>query len=435
MGALFLMGDDGDSMDPLTTFDDRSLQEIRRDLHRHAEGGWKEFRTSALLAAELDDLGYDVFLGEDTVDPDERMGVPPADEVAAARERAREEGAPEEYLDAMGDVTGVIAVREFGDGPTIGLRTDIDALERQEAMDDDHRPAREGFASAHPGEMHACGHDAHAAIGLGVARELAEGGFDGTLKLFFQSAEEGGRGGKPMAESGHLDDVDHLLAVHVGLGEPTGTVVSSYDAPLSNAKLDVTFTGEPAHAGGDPHAGRNALQAATAAIGNLYGIARHGDGATRINVGQVRADNAQNVICEEATMRVEVRGGTHDLNEYMLGRAREVIDGAATMHDVEYETSLYGKTTTFRNDAPVVDVVEAAAEATDDVDRIVTDEFGGSEDASYLIRRVQERGGTAAYLGVGASNPSGHHPAYFDVDEAAIDVGVGVITDAIGRLA
>ena len=134
-------------------------------------------------------------------------------------------------------------------------------------------------------------------------------------------------------------------------------------------------------------------------------------------------------------MRVEVRGGTHDLNEYMLGRAREVIDGAATMHDVEYETSLYGKTTTFRNDAPVVDVVEAAAEATDDVDRIVTDEFGGSEDASYLIRRVQERGGTAAYLGVGASNPSGHHTAYFDVDEAAIDVGVGVITDAIGRLA
>jgi aminobenzoyl-glutamate utilization protein A len=421
-------------MDALTSFDGRSLHEIRRDLHRHAEAGWKEFRTSALLAAELERLGYEVFLGEDTVATDERMGVPPADEVAAARERAREEGAPAEYLDAMGDITGVVATRTFGDGPAVGLRTDIDALERQEAMDDDHRPASEGFASVHPGEMHACGHDAHAAIGLGVARAFADGGFDGTLKLFFQSAEEGGRGGKPMAESGHLDDVDRLLAVHVGLDEPTGTVVSSYDAPLSNAKVDVTFSGEPAHAGGEPHAGRNALQAATAAIGNLYGIARHGDGATRVNVGAVSADNAQNVVCEEATMRVEVRGETHDLNEYMLGRAREVVDGAATMHDVDAETSLYGKTTTFRNDDAVVDVVEAAAAATDGVDRVIEKEFGGSEDASYLIRRVQERGGAATYLGVGASNPSGHHTAYFDVDEDAIDVGVDVIVDAIGRL-
>ena len=103
-------------MDTSTTFADRSLIEIRRDLHRHAEAGWKEFRTSALIAAELDDLGYEVFVGEETVDLDERMGVPPADEIAAARERAREEGAPAEYLDAMGDVTGVIATKMFGDG-------------------------------------------------------------------------------------------------------------------------------------------------------------------------------------------------------------------------------------------------------------------------------------------------------------------------------
>jgi aminobenzoyl-glutamate utilization protein A len=394
-------------MDRLSTFEGRTLTEIRRDLHRHAEAGWKEFRTSALLAESLSSLGYDVHLGPDTVAPDARMGVPPADEVATARERAREEGAPETYLEQMGDVTGVIATKTTGDGPTIGLRTDIDALARQEAMDDDHRPAAEGFASVHPGEMHACGHDAHAAIGLGIAR----------------------------AESGHLDDVDHLLAVHVGLDEPTGTVVSSYDAPLSNAKLDVTFEGAPAHAGGAPNEGRNALQAATAAIGNLYGIARHGDGTTRINVGRVAADNAQNVVCEEATMRVEVRGETHALNEYMLERTAQVLEGAATMHDVSVETSLYGKTTTFQNDSAVVDVVESAAETVDAVESVVTTEFGGSEDASYLIRRVQERGGTATYLGVGASNPDGHHTAYFDVDEAAIDVAVEVIEATIARLA
>ncbi|SNR64267.1 amidohydrolase [Halorubrum vacuolatum] len=421
-------------MEALTSFSDASLHEIRRDLHAHAEAGWKEFRTTALLAAELEELGYEVHLGANAVDPSERMGVPSDDEVAAARERALNEGTPAAYVERMDDITGAVAIKRFGDGPTIGVRTDIDALERQEAMDDDHRPAREGFASVHPGEMHACGHDAHATIGLGVARTFAQEGFDGTLKLFFQPAEEGGRGGKPMSESGHLDDLDHLLAVHVGLDEPIGTVVSSYDAPLANAKVDVTFSGEPAHAGGEPNAGRNALQAAAAAIGNLYGIARHGDGRTRINVGRVSADNAQNVICEEATMRVEVRGSTHDLNEYMLGRAREVIDGAATMHDVDYGTELYGKTTTFENDESVIERVEAAAEATDAVDEVIRTEFGGSEDASYLIRRVQESGGTATYLGIGASNPSGHHTAYFDIDETAIDIGVDVITEAIRRL-
>ena len=80
-------------MDALTAFSDASLHEIRRDLHAHAEAGWKEFRTTALLAVELEALGYEVHLGADAVNPDGRMGVPPADEVAAARERAREAGA------------------------------------------------------------------------------------------------------------------------------------------------------------------------------------------------------------------------------------------------------------------------------------------------------------------------------------------------------
>jgi len=297
--------------------------------------------------------------------------------------------------------------------------------------------------------MHACGHDAHAAIGLGVARAFAEGdtsaasdaasgqaAFDGTLRIFFQPAEEGGRGGKPMSETEHLDDVDSLLAVHVGLDEAIGTVVASYDRPLSNAKLDVTFRGEPAHAGGAPNEGRNALQAMSAAVQNLYAIPRHADGATRINVGQVASDNAQNVISEAATMRVEVRGESHELNEYMLDRARDVIDGAATMHDIDYGTGLYGKTTTFENDAEVSETVAAAADAHPDVDTVREHkEFGGSEDASYLIRRVQQAGGTATYLGVGASNVSGHHTAEFDVDEDCIPIGVDVIVDAIGRLA
>jgi aminobenzoyl-glutamate utilization protein A len=413
-----------------------TLIELRRDLHAHPEAGWKEFRTTALVADELADRDFTLYLGAEALVADDRLGVPDDDELAAAVVRAREEGAPETYLDAMDGVTGLVAEKRFGDGPVVGVRVDMDALERTEATDDDHRPAREGFVSTHPDEMHACAHDGHTAIGLGVARVLDdEGGFDGTLKLFFQPAEEGGRGGLPMSRTDHLDDVDAFFAVHLGLGDETGTVTAAYEHPLSNAKLDVTFEGEPSHAGGAPHEGRNALQAASTAIQNLYAIPRHGDGVTRINVGQVHSPNPQNVIAEEARMRVEVRGGTAELNEYVLNAARRVVDAAAEMHDVSVSTGLYGKTTTFSADDAAVSTVTEAARASDLVDTVVERaDMGGSEDAAYLLRRVQETGGVGTYVGVGASNPYGHHTSRFDIEEESIDVGVAVLTEAVRRV-
>lgn len=420
----------------MATISDWSLVDLRRDLHERPEVGWTEFRTTALIAEELDELGYDLALGSEAAPPADRLGVPDDESLAAAKRRAREEGAPERYLERMGDVTGLVAQRRFGDGPTVGVRVDIDALPRAEAGDEEHRPAREGFASVHPDEMHACGHDAHAAIGVGVARELAAGGFDGAIKLFFQPAEEGGRGGYPMSRTDHLDDVDAFLSLHVGLDHETGTVIAGYERPLSNAKLDVRYAGEPAHAGAAPHEGRNALQALTTAVGNLYAIPRHGDGATRVNVGMVEAANNQNVIPEAASMRVEVRGEDADLNEYMLDRARRIVRAAADMHDVDVETSLYGKTTSFEADERMVSAVSDAAKSLEAVGEVLPRyDFGGSEDASYLIRRVQESGGDATYVGIGASNVAGHHTAYFDIDERAIEIGVDVVCETVRSLA
>ncbi len=142
---------------------DLSLVELRRDLHAHPEAGWTEFRTTALVAEELDERGFTLHLGADALDVDARLGVPSADEIAGAKVRAREEGASEAYLERMGDVTGLVAEKTYGsgDGPTVGVRIDMDALELTESSDDDHRPARDGFVSRHPGEMHACGHDGH----------------------------------------------------------------------------------------------------------------------------------------------------------------------------------------------------------------------------------------------------------------------------------
>jgi aminobenzoyl-glutamate utilization protein A len=422
----------------MATIDDYSLTELRRDLHAHPEAGWKEFRTTALVAEELDERGFTVHLGEEAVAVDERLGVPSEDELRRARARALDERAPEEYVEEMGLVTGLVAEKTYGDGtgPVVGVRVDMDALKRTEATDDDHRPSREGFASNHPNEMHACGHDGHTAIGVGIARELdANGGFDGRLKLFFQPAEEGGRGGLPMSRTTHVEDVEYFKALHLGLGYETGTIVSGYERPLSNAKIDVDFHGESAHAGKAPNEGRNAAQALGAAIQNLYAIPRHEDGTTRINVGQVHSPNAQNVISDAASLRVEVRGGTAALNEYMLEEARRIVEHASGMYDVEYETALYGKTTTFEASQEMIDAVKTAAESVDSATTVIgRAKASASEDASFLIERVQETGGVATYVGVGASNPDGHHTPRFDLDEDALAIGVDVVTATLRDL-
>ncbi len=418
----------------MSRLDNLSLKEVRRDLHRHPESGWKEFRTTALLAEELDERGFNLFFGSDAVEETARLGVPPADEISAAQKRARGDGAPERYLDRMDDVTGLVAEKQYGStGPTVGVRIDIDALDIQEAADDDHRPARLEFASEYPNTMHACGHDGHATIGLGLAREIDnEGEFGGTLKLFFQPAEEGGRGGKSMSQSEHLDDVEYLLALHLGLDNETGTIIAGYEHPQPNAKIDVAFSGESSHAGNAPEDGRNALQALSTAIQNLYAVPRHSDGVTRINVGHVKSQNPQSVISDEATMRVEVRGGSIELKEYMLERVERIIRHAGSMHSAEVATERYGETTTFTADDKLVDLIAASAAEVSATDQIIRRKtFAASEDASYLIRQVQKNGGAATYLGIGASNVAGHHNPYFDIDENALEIGVSVLAASI----
>jgi len=421
----------------MATTSDRSLSELRRDLHKYPEGGWKEFRTTALVAEELDERGYTLHLGADAIEADERLGVPDDDEIQRARERAEDLGAPEKYLDRMGSVTGLVAQKTFGDaGPVVGVRIDMDALEITESSDSDHRPQREGFASRHPHEMHACGHDGHTTIGIGIARKLdSDSDFTGTLKLFFQPAEEGGRGGVPMSRTDHLSDIEHFIGIHLGLGNETGKVIAGYDRPLSNAKTDVEFYGESAHAGKEPNEGRNALQAATTAIQNLYGIPRHQAGGTRINVGRVESPNVQNAISDYTRMRVEVRGETAALNDYMLESARRIVEHAAGMHDVDYETALYGKTTTFEADDELVSTVADAARSIDSIATVAERErMTVSEDVSYLIKRVQKEGGDATFVGIGADHPSGHHTPRFDIDEDALEIGVDVVVESLERI-
>ena len=413
---------------------DERLVSLRRAFHRYPETAWTEFWTTARIVEEIRAIGVEtVLVGERVLDSDLRMSVPEESTLARARERAVDRGVDGELLDALeGGHTGCVAVLRRGDGPTIGLRVDIDALPQREATAESHEPAAEGFASERPGRMHACGHDAHATIGIGVLETIAQSEFQGTLKLFFQPAEEVIGGGRAMAAGEPMADIDHLLSLHVGLDNPTGTVVAGIDGFLAVAQFRVEFSGQPAHAGGHPAAGAHAIAAAASATQQLQALPRHADGATRVNVGRIEGGTATNIIPESCRLEFELRGETTAVRDRMLDRATAILEGAATSHDCGVEWAVAGKAPSATSDDSLVDVVAGVAEAVPTVETVRRrGTLGGSEDATYLMEAVQAAGGDASYVGIGTDHPGGHHTATFDVDEASLAIGVETISRSI----
>ncbi|MHC3439199.1 amidohydrolase [Natrialbaceae archaeon A-gly3] len=420
----------------MVTRDEESrLIRLRRDLHKHPEPCWGEFYTTARIVDELEAIGVDELHVGPEIHTNERLRPPTQDELERARKRALESGIDANRIETFADgYTGAIAVFEGGDGdgPTIGLRVDIDALPQTEADDADHRPAAEGFRSQHEGLMHACGHDAHAATGVGVLEAIAESDFRGTLKVIFQPGEEKGAGAASIVESGHLKDIDALFAVHVGLDQELGTVIPGIDSFLAVNGFTAEFTGAPAHAGNNPHEGSNALQAMATAIENLYGIPRHANGASRVNAGRAEGGTVMNTIPESASITGEVRGETTEIREYMETRVEDVLTGAAMVHGCDVDVEFMNGAPSAECDAELVEIVTDVA--TERGQTILEDgdgALGGSEDATRLMRAVQYEGGTATYVGIGGGNQYGHHTARFDIDEEAIFVAVDVLTDSI----
>ncbi|PAU83692.1 N-acyl-L-amino acid amidohydrolase [Halorubrum salipaludis] len=414
-----------------------TLTELRRAFHRHPEPGWREFRTTARVVEELERIGVDeIAVGRDALATGERMAVPDDDEIRPWIDRARRAGVDEDLLECTaGGHTGVVATLSQGDGPCIGLRVDLDAISIRESDESDHRPAAEGFRSEHDGYMHACGHDAHLAIALGTLEAVKDSDFEGTLKVFFQPAEEISGGGKAMAESGHLDGVDYLFALHVGLGHPTGEIVAGVESPLAMAHLTATFEGASAHAGKAPNEGANAMQAAAVAIQNAYGIARHRDGATRVNVGRIEGGSASNVIAEEVTIEAEVRGETTALMTYARTELERVLYAAAELHDCDVTPRVISESPCVDSHPALRELVGNVAWDVDGVERVIpSEEFGVSEDGTYLMGRVQDAGGLASYVLVGTDHPTSHHTPTFDVDEESLAIGVGLLSDAFVEL-
>jgi aminobenzoyl-glutamate utilization protein A len=414
------------------------LVDLRRTFHRYPEPAWCEFWTTDRIVSECESIGVDeVAYGPDVLSADDRDALPAAETLDEWLERARERGANSDRLDRMaGGVTGALAtIHGDREGPTVAVRVDIDALPQRESDGDAHAPASRGFRSENEGYMHACGHDAHITIGLGVLAAFADGDFPGTLKVLFQPSEEVIGGARAMVERGVVDDVDALLAVHVGLGYGTGEVVAGMEGFLAVSQFHTEFAGESAHAGARPNEGRNAVQALGAAIQGLYGIPRHEDGETRINAGRVEGGTATNIVPEHAQIEGEVRGETTELMVYMREHADRIMHAAGAMHDCEVDVERTGEAPTANADESVVDAVEAAANDVSGVTAVHREgDLGGSEDAALLMRRVQESGGRASFVCIGTDHPGGHHTGTFDVDEDTLEIGVATLTRAIERL-
>lgn len=414
----------GKLVDEVTT----DLVATRRDFHKYAESGWFEMRTSSIIARKLTDMGVDeVLVGDQVCKKEARMGVPSEEVLEKSYERAVAQGGDPEFLPyTKGGMTGVIGIIHCGEGPTVAMRFDIDALGVIEADDKDHRPVAEGFASVNYGMMHACGHDAHATIGLGVAKTLLaiRDQLHGTIKLIFQPAEEGVRGAKSIVENGHLDGVDFCIGSHVSSlreDDETVAVTPGTDGSLSTTKYDVYFHGVSAHAGGAPEKGKNVMLAVATAIMNLYAIPRHSEGVTRINVGTVTAGSGRNVIADVAKMEIELRGETTEINDYVVEYAKNVIEAAAKMHGCTYEMVMMGAAQSMTSDKAMIDRVRAAAEHIGlKVSEDDGEPSGGSEDYSYMMTRVQEQGGIATFMLVHSKQAAPGHNRRFDIDEVAI---------------
>jgi hippurate hydrolase len=330
-------------------------------------------------------------------------------------ERLREFGV-DEIHEGIAE-TGIVAVIEGqGEGPTIGLRADMDALPIAEETGLD-------YASATPGVMHACGHDGHTAMLLGAAKYLAETRrFRGKVALIFQPAEEDGGGGQVMVEEGILDrfGIAEVYALHNTPKAPLGCFVTT-PGPIMAAvdTASVTLTGRGGH-GAYPHDCIDPVPAVVAIAATLQTIVSRNVSPLKeavVSVTEIHAGTASNIIPETARLTATIRSFDPEVRLLLKRRFHEIVAGIAAAHEVRAEiTYEWGYPATVNDAGRTHFATSVAAEIVGEA-RVVADggREMGAEDFSYLL---DKRPGCYLFLGQG-TGAGLHHPAYNFNDEAA----------------
>jgi aminobenzoyl-glutamate utilization protein A len=413
----------------------RSLEDdlvaLRRDLHRHPEPGFGEFRTASVLQEKLSALGLDVKIAEEAMDPAAVFSRPEG-RIDAAAERALALGVERDLVERLKrGGTALVAELRGGEGPTVAFRFDMDCLPVMESGTPEHRPSRDGFRSLVDGEMHACGHDGHMAIGVGVASVLAarRAELAGTVRLIFQPAEEGALGGaRAIAARGFADDVDYLVCMHIGLGAASGEFVARAIF-LATSKFRVHFAGRGAHVVNSPETGRNALLAASSAALAAHAMAPHGRGWYSVNVGVLRAGDEQGVTPPWAVLDVGLWAETEVVHDYVVERLRETMEGAGATWGVDVTIEQIGGAPAAPEDSELAELACRIAERVPAITLVRDEEIcRAGEDATVLLNRVAERGGKGIYVLVGSDLAAGHHAPDFDFDEQSLGTGTALLS-------
>lgn len=365
------------------------LIEIRREFHRHPELGMAEHRTSKKISELL-----------------EEMEIPHRTGIAN---------------------TGIVGIIESGKpGKTIGLRADMDAL-----------PIREetglSYASTIPGQMHACGHDAHMAILLGAARILnsLKTELTGNIKLFFQPAEETEGGAKPMIEAGFMENpkVEHVLGLHVTPYAEAGQImIRPGKICAASDDLKITIRGKSAH-GAYPEEGTDAIVITAQVITALQTIVSRNLSpleAGVITIGTINGGLKENIIADEVRLGGTIRTLDQETRISIQKQIRNIVSGVASSMGGEGLVEFKASYPPVINDKQVVKIIENNAIALLGKENVIYKEHPsmGVEDFSYFCQAAP-----SAFYYLGCANRGqgivapGHSPK-FQIDEACLKTGV-----------
>jgi amidohydrolase len=372
--------------------------ELRRHFHRHPEVSFGEHETSRQLGERLRQLGLEL------------------------------KPCPTE--------TGVVAMLDTGKpGKTVMLRADIDGLPI-------HEESGVGFSSRTDGRMHACGHDAHMAIMVGVARTLVDRIWDvsGRYLFVFQPAEEIVEGAKAMIAKGLLDDhhPDSVIGLHIASFLESGTVVSRPGLMWAGSDaFEIGFSGPGGHGGMMGRRG-NVLAAQAFFIERLHTVVEglEQDGVQcHTTVGDIRSDGAWNIVPRGVLVKGSLRTFNAPLREEALGRLRDLLRETDGEFDVHSNLDLVHGTIPLMNEPNVTrTVLDVGRSLVGDKASVLGRPLTVSDDVAEFLTRIP-----GCYFMLGAmpkgAPPPAHHSPGFRIDEDALPLGVKVLAGAASRLA